>query len=125
MKPLHIALGGVLVTGILAGVSDALFANDGGMVGLIAYFGPTIIGLAFVFAWLHYDERDHAYRRSALLNIGIVVLAILFVPVYLIRSRPAGRRLWSVLAFFGVVGLWFLVGATTTAVTELLKESTT
>jgi hypothetical protein len=118
MKPLHIALVGVLVTGVLAGLADALLANAVGTPKLVADFGPLVVGLAFIFAWLHYDEHQYTYRRSALLNMGIVALAILFVPVYLIRSRPAGRRLLSVVAFFGVVALWVVIGLLTTAVTE-------
>jgi hypothetical protein len=120
VKPLHIALGGVLLTSVLAGLADALLANAVGFLKLVADFGPMVLGLAFLFAWMHFDERRHTYRRSPLLNIGIVALAILFVPVYLIRSRPPGRRLLSVLAFFGVVALWLLIAAITAAVTEYL-----
>ena len=118
MTPSRIAVLGLLLSGVLAGLADALLVNTVSTVKLLADFGPMLVGLAFIFAWLHYDERRFGYRRSALLNIGIVALAILFVPVYLVTSRPAGRRLLSVLAFFGVVALWFIIGVITKAVTE-------
>ena len=88
-----------------------------GNLRLVYDFGPTLIGLAFIFAWLHYDEMQYAYRRSPLLNIGIVLLALIFVPVYLARSRPKGRRLVAVLLFFAVVGLWLVIGQLTMAAT--------
>ena len=118
MKPLHIALAGTAVCGVLIGVTDVLFANAVGTAKLVAHFGPMIVALAFVFAWLHYDAPQWSYRRSPLLNVGIVAIALVFVPVYLIRSRPPGRRLRAILGFLGLFVLWLLIGAVTFAITE-------
>lgn len=118
MKPIQIAVAGVVSSGLLAGIADGLLGDAVGVTKLVADFGPTLVGLGFIFAWLHYDERRYAYRRSALLNIGIAALAILFVPVYLVRSRAAGHRLFPVLGFFGVVALWVIIGLITTEVVQ-------
>ena len=56
------------------------------------------LGLLWLFFWLAADQRQLGYRRSPWMNVGIVLLAVVFVPVYLVRSRPAGRKL---LAFGG------------------------
>jgi len=102
-----------VISGVLAGIADGLLAETTGALRLVADFGPTLIGLGFIFAWLHHDEMQHAYRRSPLLNIGIVLVALVFVPVYLVRSRPAGRRFLAVMLFFAVVGLWLVIGQLT------------
>lgn len=100
---------------MLAGIADGLSSGTHGTIRLLYDFGPTLVGLAFIFAWLHCDEKQHAFRRSPLLNIGIALLALVFVPVYLARSRPKGRRVVAVLLFFAVVGLWLLIGHLTMA----------
>jgi hypothetical protein len=37
------------------------------------------------------------------LNIGIVMAAIVFVPYYLYKTRPAGHRLPAIASFFAIV----------------------
>ncbi|KAB7765524.1 hypothetical protein [Xanthomonas maliensis] len=49
--------------------------------------------MVLLFVWLGADSRQLGYRRPAWMNIGIVALAIVFLPLYLYRSRPPGRRL--------------------------------
>jgi len=123
VKPPHIAAVGVVVSGVLAGIADGLFADALSVAPttrLIADFGPTLVGVGFIFAWLHYDEKEHAYRRSPLLNIGILLLAIIFVPVYLVRSRPAGRRFLAVLGFVAALILWITIGQLTMVSTQHL-----
>ncbi|MEZ5465531.1 MAG: hypothetical protein R3F22_09980 [Lysobacteraceae bacterium] len=55
------------------------------------------------FWWLHLDGRETGHRRSVLFNIGIVLLALLFVPLYFIQSRPSGERWQPVLGFLGLI----------------------
>jgi hypothetical protein len=55
------------------------------------------------FYWLHYDARELAIKRPAWLNVGIVMLAIVFVPYYLYKTRPSGRRWPAILGFLGIV----------------------
>ena len=111
MKPKTVALAGVLLTGLVSGAFDVVFERAGGTARLIAEVGPLIVGLAFIFMWLHYDGLQVGYRRSALLNIGIVALGIVFIPVYLYRSRPPGARGPMFLRFVGICVLWLVVSA--------------
>ena len=55
-----------------------------------------------IFLWFRADAREVGYQRSGVLNVAVVALAFLAIPVYLVRSRPKGRRL-KALGWFGVV----------------------
>jgi drug/metabolite transporter (DMT)-like permease len=63
----------------------------------------TILISATIFAWYYFDSHERAFRRSALLNVAVVALAVLAVPYYLIRSRESGKRLGAFLCFLGAV----------------------
>ncbi|MBB4132379.1 hypothetical protein [Xanthomonas sp. 3075] len=77
----------------------------------------VVVQLALLFVWLAADSRRLGYRRPAWMNIGIVALAVLFLPVYLYRSRPPGRRLRAfgglLLAVLGFAALFIAAGLTT------------
>jgi predicted neutral ceramidase superfamily lipid hydrolase len=96
---------------LLIGVAlDAWFELNGLRQPAWLLFTPSLLALLCMFYWLHYDGIEHNYRRSALLNIGIVVAGFIFVPWYLFRSRAPGARLRSIGGFFGLL-LGFLVAA--------------
>ena len=86
---------------------------------LLLILVPTVLGLAVLFWWLHEDSPRHNFRRSPLLNIGIVAIAIVFVPIYFVRSRQPGARLRAVAGFMGVLGLYFLAALATTALIDM------
>jgi hypothetical protein len=44
------------------------------------------------FYWYRLDSDIRSYRRSAGLNVSVVMLAIVAIPYYLVRSRAAGQR---------------------------------
>lgn len=58
--------------------------------------------LAACFGWLHFDSRQLDIRRPWWLNVGIILLTSVFVPYYLYKTRPSGRRGPAILAFFGI-----------------------
>ena len=120
MPPKKLALAGGLVTAIAAGAAAVVFKEASGTKLLVAEFVPVLAALAFIFMWLHHDALEYGYRRSALLNIGIVAIALIFVPVYFIRARPRGKRLKPVLTFFLLVAAWACLGLVTEFVTEFL-----
>jgi hypothetical protein len=55
------------------------------------------------FRWLHLDAAELDIRRPMWLNVGIVMAAAIFVPYYLYKTRPAGRRLPAIAGFFALV----------------------
>lgn len=61
----------------------------------------TLLFSFLSFCWYRLDSEARLYRRTALLNVGIVMLAVVAVPYYLVRSRPAGQKSRSLLRFAG------------------------
>ena len=53
------------------------------------------------FYWYRLDSDLRAFARSRLMNFGVVFLAPLVIPIYLLRSRARGRRLRALLRFLG------------------------
>jgi hypothetical protein len=98
---LYALMGVSLIVGLLEGL---LAPHSGSTDGLfpLQLFGSLAMLLAG-FYWLHYDARELAIQRPAWLNVGIIMLAIVFVPYYLFKTRPAGRRWRAILGFLGIV----------------------
>ena len=55
------------------------------------------------FTWLQADSQQLDIRRPWWLNVGIILVTSVFVPYYLFKTRPAGRRLQPILAFFAIL----------------------
>ncbi len=94
----------------LIGVSLVLGVIDVGLGGSLsesARFTLALVGnvalLVIAFHWLNLDSRQLGIRRPTWLNIGIVLLLIVFVPYYLYKTRPAGQRGSVLLGFVAVL----------------------
>ena len=83
---------------LLAAIFIAAFF--GGAVGQItepnnpfprAAFIATLVGAALLFFWFRLDANERGFQRSALLNVGVVALAIVALPYYFFKSRGAKR----------------------------------
>ena len=59
--------------------------------------------LVACFVWLGCDSRQLDIRRPWWLNLGVIFLTSVFVPYYLYKTRPAGRRGQAILAFVGIL----------------------
>lgn len=66
---------------------------------------------ALTFAWVHFDSLRRGYRPPLLLKIGVVLLAIVALPWYLIVSRRRGER---VVALARLAGFFLLLVLTAT-----------
>jgi hypothetical protein len=55
----------------------------------------TIMAL-LIFLWYRLDAAEVGYRRSAWLDIGVVGIAIVALPYYLVRSRGAKKGIVGV-----------------------------
>ncbi len=68
---------------------------------------PQMLGnlvlMVIGFRWLQIDSATLGIVRPMWLNIGIILLAAVFVPYYLFKTRPQGRRLQPILGFFALV----------------------
>lgn len=89
-------IGASLVLGI---VDSALQLQSSSGLTFVGSLAMLIIG----FRWLTLDSAELDIRRPMWLNIGIVMAAIIFVPYYLYKTRPAGHRLPAIASFFAIV----------------------
>ena len=89
-------IGASLVLGI---VDAALQLQTSSGLTFVGSLAMLIIG----FRWLTLDSAELDIRRPMWLNIGIVMAAIIFVPYYLYKTRPAGHRLPAIASFFAIV----------------------
>lgn len=94
-------LGVSLATGIVVAAVAPNAAETGMPLGI--QVTANIVLLVLGFRWLHADSSQLDIRRPAWLNVGIVLLAAVFVPYYFYKTRPEGRRLSPILGFFGLV----------------------
>ena len=102
-------IGASLVLGIVDAALQLQISSGLTFVGSLAML---IIG----FRWLTLDAAELDIRRPMWLNIGIVMAAIVFVPYYLYKTRPAGHRLPAIASSFAIVlacALTSAVGAAT------------
>jgi len=97
------AIIGMLGVALAAGIAVAALAPEPGTVPLGVQFVINLALLLLGFRWLQIDSRQLDIRRPLWLNIGIVLLAAVFVPYYFYKTRPAGARLTPILMFFGLV----------------------
>lgn len=94
----------------LIGVSLVLGVVDVGLGASLteaARFGIALLGnlalLVIAFHWLNLDSHELGIHRPVWLNIGIVLLLIVFVPYYLYKTRPEGKRAPVLLGFLAVL----------------------
>jgi hypothetical protein len=63
------------------------------------------LSLVVLFWWYHVDKAEHAYQAGKLMNAGVLLLAVVALPVYFIRSRGWQRGIRTTalaLLFLGV-----------------------
>jgi hypothetical protein len=53
------------------------------------------------FYWYRLDSEARRFHRSRWMSTGIVALTPIVVPIYLLRSRPRGKRLGALLRCLG------------------------
>ncbi|MEA5124019.1 hypothetical protein [Xanthomonas floridensis] len=92
---------------------------DGATSALPGWTGPAsdlvrfAVLLVLIFVWLAADSRRQGFRRPMWINIGMVLAWLVFIPIYLYRARPAGRRLRAIGGFVLAIlasGLLFMLG---------------
>ena len=102
--PKNLAL---IVLALLSFASPALERVVTGRVELLSGFGmaETLLSLVVLFWWFHLDKAEHDYRAGKLMNAGVLLLAAVALPIYLIRSRGWRRGVIAI-----GVALLFLAG---------------
>ena len=104
MKPKTLAL--ALIAAIEFG--SPLVENVAtGRVSTIGTFGLVSLAVEVVllFWWYHLDKDEHGYRAGPLMNGGMLFMAAVALPIYLVRTRGwrrGGRAIALAAAFLAL-----------------------
>ncbi len=94
-------LGVSLATGIVVAAVAPNAAETGMPLGI--QLGANVMLFVLGFRWLQADSAQLDIRRPVWLNVGIILLAAVFVPYYFYKTRPEGKRLAPMLRFFSLI----------------------
>jgi hypothetical protein len=110
MKKIHL-LSLLLVLSVILGAVSAYLEAHRIREPLWWQFGSTFLAMGLIFAWYHMDSTLRSYKRTVLLNIGVIVVAVIALPYYIVRSREKGHKGKDVMKLIGFFGLILLSGA--------------
>ena len=106
-----ILISAVFVLTFIFGASDVWLEDAPRQLNQIVLWVSIISVSVLIFGWVHFDAKERQYQKSKWLNVGVLALALIFVPVYLFRSRPKGQKLRAlagyVLALLGYAGFGY------------------
>lgn len=77
----------------LMGAVQASLGKGSRNLAYLTIFVLEILGSYCAFVWYCRDSDERRYRRSLWRNMLFNGVAVLFVPWYLLRTRPSGARL--------------------------------
>ena len=123
----HAALIALVGAAFVLGIIDAALALPAAeSPGRFAFtIGGNIALLLIGFRWLRLDASELDIRRPGWLDVGIILLAAVFVPYYLYKTRPPGRRLPAIAGFFGLVFACMITSALGAVLMSAMSTSTT
>jgi hypothetical protein len=101
MKAKALALAILAAISLVAPIVER--AATGAVDPLSGYgLAETALSLIVLFWWYHLDKAQHHYQAGKLMNAGVLVLAVIALPVYFIRSRgwKRGARAIAVALLF-------------------------
>ena len=78
-----------------------------GRVSTISTFGLVSLAVEVVllFWWYHLDKDEHGYRAGPLMNGGMLFMAVVALPIYVVRTRGwrrGGRAIALAAAFLAL-----------------------
>lgn len=101
----------ILLVMVVDGALDASYAAQG-MSQPLEWSAPLTLCVSFLgFLWYRIDSDERNYKRSLGLNIAMIMLAILAMPYYLLRSRERGTKLAALARWLGFGALMVLAAA--------------
>jgi hypothetical protein len=82
--------------------------------------GETLVALALIFWWYHVDKAEHGYRAGPLMNGGMLLVLMIALPIYLIRTRGWKRGAIATLVAAALAAASFGLGDAGEALASLL-----
>jgi hypothetical protein len=70
----------------------------------------TFLGIALIYWWYHADKRSRGYAAGPLMNGGVIVAAVIALPIYFVRSRGWKRGGLATAAALAVLGVTLALG---------------
>jgi hypothetical protein len=67
----------------------------------------TLLALVLVFRWYHVDKAERGYRAGPLMNGGMLLVMVVALPVYLLRSRGWKQGAIASAIALGILGALF------------------
>jgi hypothetical protein len=116
MNQKRLALRGLVVCAALIGVVGAFVEHSSATLNNTVQIAALVSVVTLIFVWVHHDSAERDYKRSQLINAGLLVFPLVFLPIYLLLSRNKGQKAPALLECIGFGALLFI----TTALTEAL-----
>ena len=109
MRPKPLALVILAAISLLAPMIERIVT---GAVDPLSGFGvaETALSLVVLFWWYHVDKAEQGYQAGKLMNAGVLVLAVIALPVYFIRSRGWKRGTRTIALALLFLGATFVLG---------------
>lgn len=85
------------------GACLSYFGAQGGQVSRLIEFVFLAATTVMIYVWYYVDAAEQRFRRTPLLGGAVIMLSIIAIPVYLVRSRPRGKRVVALLRFLGLL----------------------
>lgn len=114
MKPKTLALA---LMAALSFASPFVESLATGRVEMLSTYGivETVASTVLLFRWYHLDKAEHDYTAGRVMNSGVLILALIALPIYFVRTRgwKRGRVVIGLAAAFllgcfvlGELGEW-------------------
>ena len=99
-----------MALGMLAVLSIAGPIAEAAATGRIDSMGKfdlaeTFVAITLVYWWYHADKAEQGYRAGPLMNGGIILAAIVALPIYFVRTRGWKKGALASLAALAFLGL--------------------
>ena len=99
----------LLVLMFACGMTDALYAAAHMRMPAWWALCSAFLLNFLPYYWYRLDSEARLYRRTRWMNTAVVAVSPLAIPLYLLRSRPQGRRLEALARMSGF--LLMMLGA--------------
>ncbi len=99
---------GLLATSFADGAAGATYHPGDLFPPTSRYF--LLVYMVLIFAWYHVDSSRRDFRRSAVLNVLVIAVAVIGLPYYFFRSRGFRR---GAVAVLGMILVLFMAGIMT------------
>lgn len=109
MKAKTLAL--VLMAALSFGSPLVEMAMTGQVETLSAYgLAETAASLVLLFWWYHLDKAEHDYAAGRLMNAGVLLMAVIALPIYFVRTRGWRRGAATIAVASAFLLLTYVLG---------------